>query len=229
MKKLMWLLGPLLLVAVYWGHGAGWWVVLPKKPVLHTVVRGDTLGRIARDHGVAVDELRRWNGIVGDLIEVGQVLEVHVEGTVMPVGPSAEPRRARPKRTADAGHQAIPDTLRMPSAKACLAGPSLDGTGGDEPSFAASAGLSQGQIRSAMDSFLPTLGRCFDDGWPSGRVVFDLTVACTGRVAEVRTLDDGGISSTVVACMADTLRYTPFSAHDLPDGMDFRYPMTLSP
>ena len=32
-------------------------------PESHSVIRGDTLGRIARDRGVTVDDLRSWNGI----------------------------------------------------------------------------------------------------------------------------------------------------------------------
>ena len=45
-----------------------------EEPPTYTVVRGDTLTRIAKAHDCSVDELRQWNGIKGDLIEVGQVL-----------------------------------------------------------------------------------------------------------------------------------------------------------
>jgi len=49
----------------------------------YTVVRGDSLSVIARREGVSVAQLRSWNGIDGDLIEVGQALVVGpgVEGT----------------------------------------------------------------------------------------------------------------------------------------------------
>lgn len=43
---------------------------------VYTVVRGDSLSAIALREGRSVAELREWNGISGDLIEVGQVLTV---------------------------------------------------------------------------------------------------------------------------------------------------------
>ena len=46
-----------------------------ESSIEYTVKRGDTLSRIAKTHGVTVEELRMWNGISGDLIEVGQQIE----------------------------------------------------------------------------------------------------------------------------------------------------------
>lgn len=43
---------------------------------LYTVVRGDTLASIALAHGVSVADLRRSNGLTGDLIRVGEKLQV---------------------------------------------------------------------------------------------------------------------------------------------------------
>jgi phosphate transport system substrate-binding protein len=46
-------------------------------PVEHyTVVRGDTLSKIAQEHSVSVTELRKWNGLHGDMLQVGQVLKI---------------------------------------------------------------------------------------------------------------------------------------------------------
>ena len=42
----------------------------------YTVVRGDTLSRIARRHNTTVSELRRLNSLKSDLIKIGQVLKV---------------------------------------------------------------------------------------------------------------------------------------------------------
>ncbi len=43
-------------------------------PVQYTVVAGDTLTKIGQMYGVTPEDIRLANGIVGDLIQVGQVL-----------------------------------------------------------------------------------------------------------------------------------------------------------
>ena len=55
-------------------------------------MRGDTLFLIAKAHEVTVDELREWNGIEGDLIEVGQVLRIHTGPVEVEVGPTPSTR-----------------------------------------------------------------------------------------------------------------------------------------
>ena len=47
----------------------------------HTVRRGETLGDIARHYGVSVADLRRWSGLKGDRILVGQKLTVRKKST----------------------------------------------------------------------------------------------------------------------------------------------------
>lgn len=42
----------------------------------YIVMRGDTLGRIASNHGISVGDLKRANNLSGDLIHVGQMLAV---------------------------------------------------------------------------------------------------------------------------------------------------------
>jgi len=68
------------------------------KPGFYTVQRGDTLTRIALDHGQSWRDLAAWNNLSNaHLIEVGQVLRVAPPGAsaeasgvvVQPVGPSA--------------------------------------------------------------------------------------------------------------------------------------------
>jgi len=46
----------------------------------HTVVKGDTLSEIATKHDVTVDDLRRWNGLEGDVIRLGQTLRLGPTG-----------------------------------------------------------------------------------------------------------------------------------------------------
>ncbi len=72
------------------------------RPTRYVVERGDTLGEIAKAHGVTVEQLRSWNGIRGDLIEVDQVLLVYPnegEGLV------ARSRRARPRPVPTGAHE----------------------------------------------------------------------------------------------------------------------------
>jgi len=45
-------------------------------PIYHEVLPGETLFRLARTYGVKVDNIREWNSLPDDLIEVGQQLVV---------------------------------------------------------------------------------------------------------------------------------------------------------
>lgn len=191
----------------------------------YTVERGDTLGRIAKHHGVTVDELRQWNGISGDLIEVGQVISIRIDAAPH-VTPSAK-KTTRPRSARKATPPQRTTNLQMPAKRTCLAGPSLDALSDDEPDIQGSAGLSLEQVRAPLASFLPKLGRCFEGAWPTATVDFEITVGCNGRVSRVVVLDSGGVGAETVECMRTTLSYVGFAAHDMPDGMTFRYPVTL--
>jgi len=48
------------------------------------VKKGDTLGKIAEDHGVSVGEIKRWNHLHSNRIVRGQELAIHDEGRVAP-------------------------------------------------------------------------------------------------------------------------------------------------
>ncbi|HCH65329.1 MAG: hypothetical protein CL927_04555 [Deltaproteobacteria bacterium] len=205
------------------------------EPVVHTVVRGDTLSKLARKHHTTVAELKAWNALESDLIEVGQPLVVAYIGGTAPTptadasASSAPQKQRRRIPTTPPGPAAAHSVgaLSMPPEQSCLAGPELV-DGGDDPAFAGSAGLSRAQVRSAMNAFLPTLQRCITGDWPSGTLDLSITVACTGRVSTVRVQNDGGLDASLVTCIQDTLRYAPFPAHDLPDGETFGYPMVFS-
>jgi serine/threonine-protein kinase len=47
--------------------------VPPERPV-HVVTPGDNLTRLAQEYGVTVGELKRWNGLEGETIRIGQEL-----------------------------------------------------------------------------------------------------------------------------------------------------------
>ena len=52
----------------------------------YTVRRGDTLGQIARRHGISTSQLRRANALSGDLIRVGQKLSIPAEDSTRSSG-----------------------------------------------------------------------------------------------------------------------------------------------
>jgi LysM repeat protein len=51
-------------------------VVAPDRPANYTVDKGDTLSRIARRYSVSVSDLRKWNDLKNDVLQVGQVLQL---------------------------------------------------------------------------------------------------------------------------------------------------------
>ena len=200
-------------------------VLVPRGPAAldHEVLRGDTLGRIAAEYGVSVEQLRAWNGLEGDLIHVGQVLRIHAAGKESDPGP----RRARSRAGATAPTSG--SARALPPELPCLPPPDPEALGeGDEPVFLASLGLSQAQVEAAMGAALPGLHSCVAPGSePSGVLTFELQVACTGRVSSVRVLDRATLPDPLVDCVADSLRYAAFPAHDLPDGFGFHYPVSF--
>ncbi|MGH8192656.1 MAG: LysM peptidoglycan-binding domain-containing protein [Rhodanobacteraceae bacterium] len=48
----------------------------PAPPSTYTVVSGDTLSKIANTHSVTVEDLRKWNHLHSDMLQIGQVLKV---------------------------------------------------------------------------------------------------------------------------------------------------------
>ncbi len=203
----------------------------PPAPVTYTVVRGDTLWKIAQQHGVSVEALQTRNGLTTDRIDVGLVLTIP-DGAQPAVASAAVPSSRR--RSGGGGGASVPppatttSALHMPAAQPCLSGPADVGEG-DAPEMVASAGLSLEQVRGAMDAFVGQTARCIPEGgWPEGVISLELTVACSGQVAEVHVAHSGGIDAAIVSCVQDTLRYAPFPAHDMPDGFSFTYPLRFS-
>ncbi len=50
--------------------------VAAADPRIHVVATGDTLGELAERYRVSIAELREWNAIEGDTIQIGQELTV---------------------------------------------------------------------------------------------------------------------------------------------------------
>jgi len=209
-----------------------WWLFLfactaqlTAPPLVEvTVVRGDTLSKLAGTHGTTVEALRAENGIEGDLIEVGQVLRIPAGGGGEPPrrAPKPSPRKATAPKAAGHG-------LTRPTPQSCLAAP--DGSDLGEEGMVASKGLSRGQVQGVMGPLLQhTLGcPAQEDTWPTGSVTAELTVACDGTVASVRVLSTTGLASGTVDCVKDVLGYGGFPPHDLPDGYVFTQPVRFDP
>ncbi len=198
------------------------------EPVLYQVVAGDSLWRIANSHGVTVGQLKEWNGLRSDAIDVGQVLRIFP-----PDGSSdVEARSPAGRRGHIHGGQISPTPaaqdpggLVLPAPKPCL---TVDDSQLGDQDMVAAAGLSYAQTKAALDAFLPTLSRCMDVGDAvSGSATFQLTVGCNGRVQEVQVVDHGNLDADLLRCVQDTLAYVPFPAHDMPDGFTFAYPMSF--
>jgi len=201
-----------------------------EEPLNYTVVRGDTLFEIAEAHGVTVADLRSWNTLEGDLIEVDQVLQIWPSNPSTPASQTAastsRSRRAQspspPARSADA-------SFTMPTPKTCLEGPALR-PGGDDEQMVASAGLSPAQVRDAMNHFVGHTLTCIAESEtpPEAPLLMEITAGCDGRVSKIAVLDAGDWSSEMATCVTTVLGFTPFPAHDLPGGETFQYPLTYT-
>ncbi len=193
----------------------------------YTVVRGDTLFVIARDHGVSLDELKQWNELDGDLIEVGDVLRIygHQDGIIAGSTRNTKGRKKRRSSKSSAsptgGDEVV---LPTPRAHKCLAGPSGDGLG-DEGAVA-SVGLSREQVKQGMNGIINFTLRCVPP--TTGRVVTDITVGCNGLVTDVTIDSSGPYDQAAIDCIIDTIEHAQFDAHQLPDGMNFGYPLVFN-
>lgn len=192
------------------------------EPVRYTVVRGDTLGEIATAHGVTVDQIRAWNDLEGDLIEVDQVLVLHP--TAAPAAPATTAAPRKPRARPDPTVAPAEAPLALPPAKPCL--PPPDPSAMAEGEMVGSQGLRADQVKSAFHAFVPHTTTCLPEGW-TGRttVQLDLVIGCDGRVRDAQIFSGGGLSDDVLACLTERMRYAPFPAHDLPDGERARVPL----
>lgn len=122
------------------GSGAGA-PVAPAEPIVlreartYTIGRGDTLGRIAVEHGVLVEDLVSWNGLAGTdaILSVGESLVIEPAviatappATATPVAAAVQSPRLDPNRVA-----ALPDdeiAERAPDFPAPIEFHPLDGS-----------------------------------------------------------------------------------------------------
>lgn len=196
-------------------------VLQPSPETVYVVVKGDTLFEIGQAHGVSVAELKQWNNLRSDTIEIGQQLIIRT-GTAPPTrhgtGRATSKRQPPPR---------VPTGRVRPTAKPCLAAPTGDDLG--EEGFVGSNGLSEAQIREAMNAALPEVLPCIGEHSPRESLDLEITVACTGLVDRIAVASSGDWPGPVAECVVSTLRAASFPNHDLPDGETFAYPLRFSP
>jgi LysM repeat protein len=220
----------LVLMAIAAGVGGAWYLSggsweLPfgGGGERYTVQPGDTLYAISLKYGVTVDQLRSWNGLSGDLIEVGQVLSIHggaPEGSAggAPVAVSGARLAAPPEGSAKRAPRLTP-----PTPEPCVP---FDKDPGEE-GIVMPDGLSHGQVKAALDAVLPEALYC--EGAPEGAsvdMVFTVTVGCDGVVDAVSASSE--VDRAFLDCVTDVIRHADFPAHDMADGMTFTYPVSAS-
>lgn len=189
--------------------------------VEYTVIRGDSLSKIAKRHDVTVADLKKWNALSDNTIHPGQTLRIQTTTQT-----HAEPVKPGRKSSRKA-EQNAPLSLRRPAPKKCLPPPHFDDA--VDHQMSASKGLELSEIRSSMNAILPhTLGCAADSEQPSGTLLAEIVVACTGQVQRVTIQDAGPYSQSFADCVKDTLRFASFPAHDFPDGYPFDYPLRFS-
>lgn len=126
----------------------------PQRPSSYAVKPGDTLIRIALDHGIAWRDLARWNGLDNpNLIEVGQVLRVQAP----PAGETGATRPVLPAKVEGRPLDAKAEPVKpvLPAAAASAGGPAaaasvLPASAGAEGELAWSW-PAQGQLLAGFD------------------------------------------------------------------------------
>jgi lipoprotein NlpD len=160
--------------------------VRPEAKGTYTVRRGDTLLRIAFDHGQSYRDLVAWNNLADpDDIKVGQVLRVapteRSAGTAVVTQPVPMPPESRPavprKTTPRADKKAYEETAEAPrSDKAGERAEAVAAAAAPSPAAAAAAGSRIGSTVTATDDeklswMWPSDGRIiatFDEGKSKG-------------------------------------------------------------
>lgn len=90
-------------------------------------------------------------------------------------------------------------------------------------------GLGYEQVTAALDAVIQTALWC---PRPEGRselgLTFELLVGCDGVVRSVTCQEPDGAPEAYVACVAAVIQRADFPAHDLPDGQQVTYPVSVA-
>jgi hypothetical protein len=113
-------------------------------------------------------------------------------------------------------------TLSKPARKACLS--QVSDVSGDH-AYAMAQGLSATSVSRVTSAFLKNTLSCVPG--EGGSMQAEIVVGCDGRVSHVEVLDSD-LSSASTSCVAQTLAYMGFPAHDMPDGFTFVLPLSYT-
>ena len=58
-------------------------VTSPEKASTYTIKSGDTLWKIATKHGLSISQLRTYNHLTSDMLNVGQVLRLTADPNIL--------------------------------------------------------------------------------------------------------------------------------------------------
>ena len=68
----------------------------PTRPLSVKIQKGDTLSKISRQHGVSLEDLRRWNRLNGSPLQIGQTLRLSAPLTAAPLAKPTAPALTLP-------------------------------------------------------------------------------------------------------------------------------------
>ncbi len=115
--------------------------------------------------------------------------------------------------------------LVMPAPKRCLVA-DLDLDADEEFGVSTASGLSSEQIGTAVRAFQEQTLRCYEQvADAAGSMQIELTVGCDGVVSDVEVTEESISDAAFVKCVADTMRFAPFPAHDRQGGAVFEIPL----
>ena len=109
------------------------------RPATVKVKAGDTLYRLARTHHLSVVQVRRWNGLNGNIIHVGQVLRLQppvaapatrTAASAKPASAQAAPARSAPTKSAPVKATPVKAAAKPSASTPAKAAPSAGQGGG---------------------------------------------------------------------------------------------------
>ena len=99
----------------------------------------------------------------------------------------------------------------------------------EENEILAAEGLGYHEVQEGLRGVINHALRCTR---PEGRdaiaLTFDVTIGCDGIVSKMVTVDDDDAPEDYVQCVSDVIAKADFPGHDLPDGMEFTYPVNIN-